>query len=323
MARNGDGGFSIGGRDIAPGERLRMELPVVNLYTSAPVALPVVVQRGHEAGPTLFVSAALHGDEIIGVEIIRRLLRMPALKDLHGTLLAVPIVNTLAFLHQSRYLPDRRDLNRSFPGSARGSLASRLAHLFMTEIVRPCALGIDFHTGSLHRTNLPHIRANLDEPETRRLAEAFGARVMINAKTRDGSLREVASRDGTRVLLFEAGAPQRFNEFAIEAGLAGTLRVMAALEMIEQIVERAPTPAYSPGSSWVRARRGGIYRRTVGLGDTIAVGQSLGLISDAFGEMPVTVRAHTSGIVIGHTLDPLASQGDGLVHIADIEAPGR
>src|ERR1700752_389526 len=151
--------FTIGGRNILPGDVARLELPVVTLYTSAPVMLPVVVVRGREPGPTLFVSAALHGDEIIGVEIIRRLLRMPALAGLKGTLLAVPIVNTLAFLHQSRYLPDRRDLNCSFPGSKSGSLAARLACMFIKEIVDRSDYGVDLHTGAIHRPNLPQIRA--------------------------------------------------------------------------------------------------------------------------------------------------------------------
>lgn len=297
---------------------MRFDLPVARLPTGTWLSLPISVVNGRRDGPLIWLSSTIHGDELNGIEIIRRVMAGLDARTLRGAVIAVPIVNVFGFVAESRYLPDRRDLNRSFPGSARGSLASRLAHLFMTEIVRPCAFGIDYHTGSLHRTNLPHIRADLDEPETRRLAEAFGAQVMINAKTRDGSLREAAAKDGTRVLLFEGGAPQRFNAFAIESGVAGTFRVMAALDMLDAPDGRAPAPAYSPGSTWVRARRGGIFRREIGLGDRITTGQNLGLISDAFGQMPASVRAHVAGIVIGHTLDPLASQGDGLVHIAEL-----
>ncbi len=204
--------FVIGGETIPLRSRRMIELPLPPLYTHSPLTLPVHVVRGAKSGPRLFVSAALHGDELNGTEIIRRLLNQTVLKRLRGTLVAVPIVNVYGLIHQSRYLPDRRDLNRSFPGSVKGSLAARLAHLFMTEIVHNCTHGIDLHTGAIHRSNLPQIRANLDDEETARLADSFGVPVLLNANLRDGSLREAAAEHGIPMLLYEAGEALRFGE---------------------------------------------------------------------------------------------------------------
>ncbi|MFW6198438.1 MAG: M14 family metallopeptidase, partial [Acidobacteriota bacterium] len=163
--------FEIGGERVAPGETRRLDLPVARLPTQQMLSLPVKVLHGSRPGPRLWLSAAIHGDEVNGVEIIRRVLDAVRPEELAGTVVAVPIVNVFGFVQQSRYLPDRRDLNRSFPGSRRGSLAARLARLFLTEVVERCSHGIDLHTGSLHRSNLPQVRGDLDDPETRRCAE--------------------------------------------------------------------------------------------------------------------------------------------------------
>jgi uncharacterized protein len=275
------------------------------------------VLHGRADGPTLWLSGAIHGDEINGVEMIRRLMKMLDPKQLRGTVIAVPIVNVFGFMNGSRYLPDRRDLNRSFPGSPRGSLASRLADLFLTQIVDRCDYGIDFHTGAHHRTNLAQIRADLYDPPTREVAEAFGAQIMIHAKLRDGSLRETAASRGAKVLLFEGGEPNRFSRQVIEAGVDGTMRVLRHLDMwgdgparIEQ------APMFSEKTVWVRARRSGILWLQVQIGDHVRKGQRLGTISDAFGEGEAHLSAPTDGIVVGTTRNPLTSQGDGLVHIA-------
>ena len=182
----------IGETEVKPGERASVSLPVADLYTSTSLSMPVKVICGRQAGPVMFVSAAIHGDELNGVEIIRRLLKRKVLRSLRGTLLAVPIVNVHGFLDQSRYLPDRRDLNRSFPGSPKGSIAARLANTFMREIVSKAEVGIDLHTGAINRSNLPQIRANLDDERTLDISKAFGAPVIVNSEIRDGSLRECA-----------------------------------------------------------------------------------------------------------------------------------
>ena len=191
--------ITIGGTVIGPGERRGLSLPVGMLHTHVPVDMPVWVINGRRPGPRLFISAAIHGDELNGIEIIRRIRARP-LAGLRGTLLLVPVVNVFGLLHHARYLPDRRDLNRSFPGSERGSLAARLAHQFMTEIVARCTHGVDLHTGAIHRSNLPQVRAQLDDPETRRLALAFGAPVVLDSRLRDGSLREAAAEKGIPTL---------------------------------------------------------------------------------------------------------------------------
>ena len=218
--------LTIGGVTVQPGERKVIDLPVAKLYTHIEAAIPLQVVCGKLPGPRLFVSAAIHGDELNGVEIARRLLKSGALKRLRGTLIVAPIVNVFGLIQHSRYLPDRRDLNRSFPGSQGGSLAARLAHIFLDEVVKGCDYGIDLHTGAIHRSNLPQIRANLDDPETRQLAEAFSVPVLLNANLRDGSLRQAAAEHGVKILLYEAGEALRFDELSIRGGVRGILSVM-------------------------------------------------------------------------------------------------
>jgi predicted deacylase len=237
-----------------------------------------------------------------------------------GTVLAVPIVNVHGFLTGDRYLPDRRDLNRSFPGSPTGSLAARVANLFMTEIVNRADVGIDLHTGSDHRTNLPQVRADLDDPRTRALAEAFGAPLMLHAKVRDGSLRGAATAQGTTVLLYEGGEAWRFDPEALAVGEAGVCRVLAALGMIGPAADApAERPLESRRSGWVRARRSGIALLEVSLGDRVARGGQLGVIHDSVGERLARIIAPRSGIVIGHIQHPLVNQGDAVVHLAETE----
>lgn len=246
--------FELAGQSIRPGTRDTVELALPPLFTHTPMTLPVHVLHGRRPGPALFVRAAIHGDEINAIEIVRRLLGRRALASLRGTLLAVPVVNVYGVLQHSRYLPDGRDLNRSFPGSDRGSTASRIARIFMREIVSRCNYGIDLHTASGHRTNLPQLRANLDDEETHRLAQAFGTPVVINSRNRDGSLRAAASELGIPLLLYEAGERLRFSELCISACVRGVLNVMRALGMIRRGARSAGNmqPAvdkYTPNSS--------------------------------------------------------------------------
>jgi len=316
--------IEINGIAVAAGQRVTVDLPVGQLYTHAPMNMPVHIVNGKQSGPILFVSAAIHGDEIIGVEIIRRLLKLPSLKRLRGSLIAVPIVNIHGFISHSRYLPDRRDLNRSFPGSERGSLAGRLAHLFMEEIVSQSSHGIDLHTGALHRSNLPQIRANLDDPKTERLARAFGVPVLLNSQLRDGSLREAAAEAGIPMLLYEAGEALRFDELAIRAGVSGIVAVMRHLEMLAPSKRRKtslPDPMIARASSWIRAPQSGILRASVGLGTHVHKGDMLGVISDPFGENEEPVTAPFTGITIGRLNLPLVNEGDALFHVARFDRP--
>lgn len=312
--------IEIGGSVIPPGQRQRIEIPVARLPTQTLITLPVTVINGSHEGPILWLSAAIHGDEINGVEIIRQVLQRISPSFLKGTLIAVPIVNIFGFIEQSRYLPDRRDLNRSFPGSNRGSLGSRLAHLFMEEIVSKSTHGIDLHTASDHRKNLPQIRANLHDPQTYECAKAFAPPIIIHSQTRDGSLREAATKQGIPVLLYEAGEALRFDANAIKAGVDGILRVMATLKMYPLDTYTEVEPILSAKETkWVRASRSGILRLYVELGQKITKKQVLGVISDAFGEKNTTVNSTFTGIVIGCLQNPLVNQGDAIVHIAILQ----
>jgi len=287
--------------------------------------MPVKVIRGRRAGPVLFVSAAIHGDELNGVEIIRRLLRRPAIRSLRGTLLAVPIVNVHGFIDQSRYLPDRRDLNRSFPGSPKGSIAARLANTFLKEVVLKSDLGIDLHTGAIDRSNLPQIRANLDDPAVLELAQTFGAPVIVNAGMREGSLRGCAAGNGIPVMIYEAGEALRFDEVCIRAGIRGILQVMRKLEMLPagsgnkagaRASKRVAHPVVARSTSWVRAPASGIVTGAIGLGSRVMESEALAVISDPLGDREETVRAPFDGIVIGCSRLPLAHEGDALFHLA-------
>lgn len=321
MVKRTYAGFSIGDVCVEPGERRIIELPVTELSTSTPVSLSVQVICGRRPGPTLLICAAIHGDEISGVEIIRRVLTLSALRRLHGTLVVVPIVNAFGFFSQSRYLPDRRDLNRSFPGSPQGSLASRLAHLFLHEVVSKCTHGIDLHTGAIHRSNYPQVRANLDDPEASRMAMNFGVPVVINASLRDGSLRQAATSHGVPLIVYEAGEALRFDEMSIRAGVKGIMRVMRGLGMLH-VVRRTGSslePIVARSTTWLRAPASGILRASAGLGAQVRANQSLARIANAFGEDEVELKSPWNGIVIGRTNLPLVYEGDALYHIARIE----
>jgi predicted deacylase len=308
--------LTLAGTEVRAGRTVDVDVPLSRLPTGTSVSMPVRVLHGLQPGPVVWLSAALHGDELNGIEIIRRVLSQLRPKELRGTVIAVPIVNVYGFLLQSRYLPDRRDLNRSFPGSPRGSLAARLAHTFFQEIVSRCSHGIDLHTGSHQRTNLAQIRADLDDAETRALALAFGAPAVIHSRLRDGSLREAAAELGTKVLLFEGGEAGRFDPAAIRCGVRGVKRVLNELGLSSGAPESQDPPvAELAESSWVRAGHGGILRLDVELGDQVREGDTLGAIADSLGAHSRTVLARRPGLVIGHTTNPLVNRGDALVHV--------
>jgi predicted deacylase len=315
--------FDIGGISVKPGTRRELGLLITRLVTGAEVTLPLVVFHGRQEGPTTWINAAIHGDEVCGVEIIRRVLADFHPRQIRGTLIAVPIVNVHGFMTRDRYLPDRRDLNRAFPGSPRGSLASQIAHLMMTEVVARCEVGIDLHTGSDHRANLPHVRADLDDPETRKLAEVFGASVMVHAQLRDGSLRQAASDVGARVLVMEGGEAWRWDPMSIASGVSGVRRVLAHIGMIDPDLTMTAglTPLESRKTSWARARRSGILQVYAPLGAQVATGDLLGEIFDSFGNRLGGVRAQLDGVLIGRSESPLVNRGDAVAHVASIIDP--
>ena len=316
--------IEIGGTVVKPGTRVNVDLPIADLYTSTSLHMPVQVICGRKAGPVLFVSAAIHGDELNGVEIIRRLLKRKVLRSLKGTLIAVPIVNVHGFLNQSRYLPDRRDLNRSFPGSKKGSIASRLADLFIKQIVSKADLGIDLHTGAINRSNLPQIRANLDDPKTLELAKAFGVPVIINSNIRDGSLRACANDSGMPVLIYESGEALRFSEISIRAGTRGILNVMRQIGMLPKLRNaKQTTPVVARSTSWVRAPDSGIVTAKVKLGSSVRKDESMAVISSPLGDEEADVIAPFDGIVIGQSKLPLTHEGDALFNLAAFKSIPR
>lgn len=311
--------FPLGPVRVAPGASALVELRIARLPTGAWSTMPVMVIHGRRPGPSVWLSGAVHGDELNGIEIIRRVIRSLDPRRLAGTVLAVPIVNVFGVTPGSRTLPDRRDLNRSFPGSARGSLAARLAHLFFHEIASRCGLGLDIHTGSNGRDNLPQLRCDLEDPETRRLAETFGAPVVLQAALRDGSLRAAAGARGIRVLLYEAGEALRFDDVAIGTGVDGILRVLGTSSMIEGVPPGDPAPVrFCARSAWMRAGRSGFCHLEVEPGTLVETGRTVAFITDSVGRERVAVRTRTAGIVIGVLRTALVHKGDAIVHVAEI-----
>lgn len=312
--------LTINGVNIAPGQQITLDIPLPHLYTHTPMTMPVRVVRGRLTGPVLLVSAALHGDEINGVEIIRRLLALPTLRRIRGTLIAVPVVNVMGFINQSRYLPDRRDLNRCFPGSHSGSLAARLADVFVGELFSKATHGIDLHTGAIHRSNLPQVRANMSSTGARELAEAFNAPVILDSGTRmiDGSLREYAHKNEVPFIVYEAGEALRFDEFCIRAGVRGVVAAMRYLEMLpkRRTKRESPQSVVTESSSWLRAPQSGILRAAKPLGTLVESGQTLALITDPLGEQESEVNAAFDGIIVGCSRIPMVHEGDALFHVA-------
>jgi predicted deacylase len=301
---------------VRPGSRARVEIPVARFVTGEWLSLPVEVIHGRRPGPRVWLSGAIHGDELDGVEIIREVLAELDPGELSGAILAVPVVNVFGFVAESRYLPDRRDLNRSFPGKARGSMAARLAHLFMTEVVQVCSVGLDFHCGSDDRQNHPQVRVNEGEPGAARLARAFGAPVILPNKAPKGSLRHAAAKVGVETLVYEAGEAGRFTAEAVRVGVAGTLRVLRELGMIESAPEAPGTVREARTTQWIRAPRSGICRIDVPLGAIVRKGDRLGGVFELLGAKETRVRAAADGIVIGRRVNPLVHKGEAVVHLA-------
>lgn len=310
--------FIIGNYSVPAGQHRAIDLQIPNLYIHSAITWPVYVIHGKRPGPVVFLAGAIHGDEINGVEIIRRILKTKSINNIKGTIIALPVVNIFGFINQTRYLPDRRDLNRSFPGSEKGSLAARMAHLFLSEIVSRCTHGIDLHTAAIHRDNLPQIRAILEDAETERMARAFITPVIVNTPIIEGTLRSAAAKMGVPVIVYEAGEALRFDEVAIRAGVRGIIATLRELGMLPKLRRdaRRVEPIVARSSTWVRAPKGGILRSLKTLGEKVARNERLGIISDPIGAEEEDVVASAEGIIIGRTTIPLVNEGEALFHIA-------
>ena len=316
--------FIIAGTKIEKNSDVLINIDLPKLYNT-PTELPIRVIRGKKNGPVVFISAAIHGDELNGIEIIRRLGKLELLQKLRGTLILVPIVNVYGIMTLSRYLPDRRDLNRSFPGSAKGSLTSRVAKIFFDEIVSKCTLGIDLHTASIHKSNLPQVRTNIENEYTFKLAKAFEAPVILHSELRDGSLRAVAQDNGVPILLYEAGEALRFDETSIRIGVRGLINVLRENEMLPKtkVKKGLRAPIITRTSQWVRAGESGVLRTIKSLGSTVVKDEIIAYIDNPLEDGSFEIIAPFDGVIIGKSEIPLVQEGDAVFHIAklrDIES---
>ncbi len=307
--------ISIGGNDIEKGQNVKINLTVARLPSSTVIDIPVFIYRSKNPGPVLLLMAGMHGDEVNGMEIIRRIVVDKAIFPTNGTIIAIPILNVFGFLNYSREVPDGKDVNRSFPGSKRGSLASRIAAIFMDEIFPHVDYGLDFHTGWGNRYYYPQTRSKFDIESHYELAKAFGAPFRLNAKLRDKSLRKEATLKGKPIIVYEAGEAQRMDEFAITEGVNGALRVMKHLGMTDKVAPEYGKSIELTSSSWIRANRSGLFRSFVKPGDEIKRNQVLGTIADPFGAIEIKVKAPKKGFIVGLNYSPVVSQGDALIHI--------
>ena len=309
--------FEINKELVAAGTVQRTEVPISTLSTGTVLSVPVVVMHGKFEGPTLLVSAAIHGDEINGIEVIRRFMGHVKPARLKGTVVTVPIFNVFGYLTRSRYLPDRRDLNRSFPGSRKGSLASQLAHWFTNEVLVRCDVAVDLHTGSDNRINMPQIRCDLDVPSARELGMAFGAPILAHSNPRPNSMRAAAAELGLPMLVFEGGEALRFDPWSLDVGVRGLRQLLVYLEMQNSTdLATVDVPYVALGSSWVRVKRGGVWHSDVRLGDEVAAGQPLGKVTDIYGTIRSRCAAPYPGKVVGMAQLPNVSRGDAVLHIA-------
>jgi predicted deacylase len=313
--------FSVSGIRVASGETREIYLKVSESFLSTGIQIPVTVIRGVHPGPTAFVFAAVHGDEINGADIVRRLIFDVDHEKLSGALIAVPVVNIPGFLNQSRYLPYHRDLNRFFPGKKNGNNAERIAHKLFTEIIQKCDFGIDLHTAASGRLNLPHVRGDMNHPRVRKLSRAFGATILVDQPGVHGSLRRAATEAGIPTILFEAGETGRFSQKISLIGLRGVLQVLSEMGMW-QANEESPRPPFQvivKGSEWIRAEKGGILDLAVKPGDLLYKGDLIGSILNPFGKTVTQIRSTCTGIVIGVTTAPLTIPGTGIIHVAHLK----
>ena len=311
------GPVTVAGVTVEPGERRDVAPLASESYTGERITLPMAVINGAEDGPRVFLTAAVHGDELNGIATARRLLELLDPATLRGSLVVVPIVNVLGVQIGSRYLPDRRDLNRSFPGSETGSIAARIARLVTDEVIDDSDAGIDLHTAANNRTNVPQVRVADEQQDAAALAVAFGAPFVLTARLRPGSLRQAALDRGVPVVTFEGGQPLRFDEEAVDVALRGTLRVLQRLDMIDDAPAPAhPAPMVLKESRWLRADHGGLLDLHCAPGDRVEAGQPLWTTVSPLGAERASVEAEEEGYIIGATTLPLVQPGQALLHLA-------
>ena len=307
--------FELLGEAIEPGTLERVSLVASESFAGVSVRTPIVVAHGAEPGPVLCLTGGVHGDELNGVEIVRRTMEGLDPATLRGTVIGVPIANPQGFMRSSRYLPDRRDLNRYFPGRDQGSSASRIAHGLFENVIRRCSALVDFHTGSFHRTNVPHLRANLLDRGTRDLAERFGTSVIVHHHGGLGTLRRAAMDVGIPSVTYEGGEPMRLSEVEIRAGVVGTRHLMQGMGIFGLPAEDVPQKIHAK-MHWVRATTGGLLLGRVRAGDRVEVDEYLGAVTDPISNERSEIRSPHRGMVIGQAIDQVVMPGFAAFHIA-------
>ena len=313
MANNS---FEIGGQLITPGSAKDIRLEISETYTGDKICIPIRVIRSKNPGPAILITAAIHGDEINGTGIIHDFLFGDEIVLKKGTLVLVPVVNVFGFESHERYLPDRRDLNRSFPGTENGSLASRIADKLMTELVDKCDYAIDLHTAAAQRTNYPNVRADLNNPETKRLAIAFGCSLILDGKGPDGSFRREATRKGCPTIILEAGEPYKMEPTLLRIGLHGIRNVLIHFGMLDGETKKPPFQALVRKTSWARATVGGILKFHVSPGDFVDEHQPLATNYSIMGYKQNIIESPNYGMIVGMTTMPAVKPGEPICNIA-------
>lgn len=307
--------LTISDQEILPGEFREININIARLPSHTMIDTPIYVSRSLKDGPVLGLIAGMHGDELNGMEIVRRVLDRGLYKVQRGTVICMPVINVYGFLNYSREVPDGKDVNRSFPGRRNGSLASRVAYYLMHEVIPVIDYGVDFHTGGAMRANYPQVRAVLRDEINLELANAFSAPFTIDAAFRPNSLRREASRKGKKIIVYEGGESLRFDPHAIEEGVAGTLRLMKHLGMIDSAPEPRQENRVIWSTSWIRAKHAGLFQPNVDCGQLVHRGEWVGTITDPFGEFKEEVKSTQSGYVIGINNGPVINAGDALMHL--------
>jgi uncharacterized protein len=320
VARSRRNSFRIAGTRVEPGESRSIQLRVSERYSGAPVAIPIRVIRAAEDGPRVFVTAAVHGNELNGIGIVRELM-FSGLPLECGTLVLAPMVNVFGIEQHTRYTPDRRDLNRSFPGSARGSIASRIAHAVFSEVVKNCEYGIDLHTASEGRTNYPHVRADLDLPGMEEIARAFGCEVVVDGRGDLRTLRSAATRAGCPTLLLEAGEPMKIEPDMVNIGARGVRNVLKHLGMLAGEPEQPPYQTTAQKTMWVRSPSGGLLRFHIAPGSVIEKGDDLVHVDNFLTGRSKKIVSPSDGIVLSMPIMPAVKPGDPICHIAIPDKP--
>ena len=310
--------LEIGGKTIEPGQTVDLKLKFSETYLGAAISIPVRVIRAEKPGPRLFVSGAIHGDELTGIGIIRELLFGEPPELVRGTLICLPVVNLFGLQNHSRYAPDRRDLNRCFPGSPHGSISGRLAHAIFGEVISLCDYGVDFHSAAVRRTNYPNVRADMRNPKVKALARAFGSELIVNGRGPEGSLRREAVARGIPTIILEAGEIWKIEPGIVESGVRGLMNVLNYLDMIEGAREEPLFQITIDKTQWVRAERGGFLIFHARPGQLVEEGQVLATNVNIFGRERNLLHAPARGIVIGMATMPAITPGEPVYHIATL-----